>query len=71
MWDDSESASENTLKLISLNCQEPFRKILKIDCSRVIYLSLFNYGGLILAVFRQFCHIYTRHYFYPLKYNPS
>ena len=35
------------------------------------YLSSFNYGGLNLAVFRQFRHSYTRHYFYPPQYNPS
>ena len=35
------------------------------------FLSSFNYGGLNLAVFRQFRHIYTRHYLYPPQYNSS
>ena len=30
-----------------------------------------NSGGLNLAVFRQFRHIYTRDYFYPPQYYPS
>ena len=33
------------------------------------YLSSFNYGGLNLAVFWQFRHIYTRHYYYPSQLN--
>ena len=33
--------------------------------TQMIYLSSFNHGGLNLAVFRQFRHILTRHYFYP------
>ena len=31
----------------------------------VVYLSSLNYGGLNLAVFRQFRHILSHHYFYP------
>ena len=59
----------NTKLITPADRKQLFYKIKRLKkYSKVISL---NYGGLLLAVFRQFRRIYTRYYFYPPQYIPS